>query len=190
MATKKLLTKTPVQKAIKGIYNDIMIDLETLGTRPDSAIIAIGAVKFNIDTLDDESFYRVINIESNQHEGRAINADTLVWWLGQTDKAKAIFTSPDRVDLGDALDDLREFIHPGARVWGNGSDFDISMLTHAYGNQKTPWEFYNTRCFRTIKSMPQAERAIKPTNAGAHNALFDAINQAQHLQAIWKVLAK
>lgn len=174
------------------VMDDIMIDLETLGTRPDSAIISIGACRFNADAMDDDGFYRAITIESNQLEGRDINPDTLVWWLGQTDKAKAVFTDPDRVDLGTALDDLRAWIGPkwgDVRVYGNGSDFDIAMLSHAYGRQGTPWKFYNVRCFRTLKEQPAAKKVPKPANALAHNALFDAIAQAQHLQAIWKAAA-
>lgn len=179
-------------KKISSPMNDIMIDLETLGTKADAAILSIGAVRFNETEMDDAGFYRVITIESNQAEHRTINGDTLRWWIGQTDKARAVFDDPNRVDLGTALDDLRAWIGPkwgDVRVYGNGSDFDIAMLAHAYGNQGTPWKFYNVRCYRTIKELPRAKAVLKPFNAGAHNALFDAITQAQHLQAIWKAIA-
>lgn len=178
--------------AVKRIqYMDVMIDLETLGTLADSAIISIGAVRFDQTTIDDDGFYRVISVSSNQDEGRKINASTLNWWIGQTEKAKAIFTDKNAVSLDTALNDLRTWLEGSGtdvRVWGNGSDFDISMLAHAYGEQGTPWKFWNTRCFRTIKELPKAKAIAKPANLLAHNALFDAIAQTQHLQAIWKIL--
>jgi hypothetical protein len=117
-----------------------------------------------------------------------------VWWLGQTDKAKAVFTDPAATTIHAALADLSAYLGPNSgnlRVWGNGADFDISILAHAYAEEgrTPPWNFYNVRCFRTIKEQPKAKAVLKPFNAGAHNALFDAIAQAQHLQAIWKAIA-
>lgn len=175
------------------VMNDIMIDLETLGTTTDSAILSIGAVRFNEEEIDDKGFYRVITIESNQAAKRRINADTLRWWLNQSDKAKAVFNDPAAAALFEALGDLVDYIgvnKDNVRVWGNGADFDIAMLAHAYMQEEcdTPWKFYNVRCFRTVKNLSRVQNVPKPVNQGAHNALFDAVAQAQHLQAIWKVL--
>lgn len=191
MATKKL-EKTPIRKAVVERFGDIMIDLETLSTDVDCAILSIGACRFNIDSIDNEGFYRVVTIQSNIDEGRHISPSTLVWWLDQDAKAKAVFKDPTAIPLGQALDELREWIGPdfgNVRVWGNGSDFDISALKHAYNRQDPPWIFWNVRCFRTMKNLAQAKTVVAPKNHGAHNALFDAIAQAQHLQLIWKALA-
>lgn len=44
-----------------------MIDLETLGTSADAAVISVGAVKFDLEgsKIDDEGFYSSVSIESN-----------------------------------------------------------------------------------------------------------------------------
>lgn len=188
MATKKVAIGEPAKWPVRA-FDDIMIDNETLSTDVDGVILSIGACRFNIDEVDNDGFYRAITIQSNLDERRTISPSTLRWWLDQTDKAKAVLDDPNAIPLGQALDELREWIGPqwaNKRVYGNGADFDISMLKHAYGSQPTPWSFFNVRCFRTLKSMPQAKMVPKPINAGAHNALFDAVAQAQHLQAIWK----
>lgn len=171
-------------------FDHIMLDLETLDTAVHGVILSIGAVKFNEQTISDEAFYRVVTIDSNLSEGRTISPSTLRWWLDQSDKAKAVFDAPNKVTLDLALAEFRtwggdplEWDHN--KVWGNGSDFDCAMIAHAYGQQGAPWKFYNTRCFRTIKSMASAKAVPKPENQGVHNALFDALAQAQHLQAIW-----
>lgn len=181
MATKK-----------KIVMNDVMIDLETLDTSASAAILSIGACRFNESEIDNDGFYRVIKIQSNIDEGRTISGSTLAWWMTQGERAKAVFTDPKAVTLDQALDELREWLGSpieakNVRVYGNGANFDISILDHAYaaGGQTSPWEFYNVRCFRTLKSLPSARGVSKPENALAHNALFDAIAQAQHLQALW-----
>ena len=171
-------------------YNHVMIDLETLDTLPHAVILSIGAVKFNEKNIDDSAFYRVVTIQSNLDEHRTISPSTLRWWLDQDAKAKAVFDHKEQVSLEDALNELRDWggsplDWEHMKVWGNGSDFDCAMLAHAYGLAGTPWKFYNTRCFRTIKSMEAAKNVPKPANPTAHNALSDAIAQAKHLQAIW-----
>jgi len=171
-------------------FDHVMIDLETLDTLSHGVILSIGAVKFNEKNIDDAAFYRVVTVQSNLDEHRTISESTLRWWMDQDAQAKAVFSHKERVPLGDALDELRawggsplDWEH--TQVWGNGSDFDCAMLAHAYGQQGTPWKFWNVRCFRTIKSMPSAKAVPKPANPAAHNALADALFQAKHLQAIW-----
>lgn len=172
-------------------YNDIMMDLETLSTAVDCAIVSIGAVRFNADTIADDKFYRIISIESNLAQGRVVSADTLRWWLEQDAQAKAVFNDPNQMHISAALSDFQKWIGADAEtvnVWSNGADFDIAIMANAYAKSgtPTPWKFYNTRCFRTIKSTPATTAVPKPKNFGKHNALLDAINQAQHLQLIWK----
>lgn len=182
MATKK----TPEK------FDHVMIDLETLDTLSTGVILSIGAVKFNETNISDDAFYRVITVESNLAEGRTISASTLRWWM--SDKvdpaARAVFNAPNQVTLDLALAELHTWFGTNyeadhIKAWGNGADFDISMLAHAYGLQGTPWRFYNVRCFRTLKSSDAARDVPKPENKGAHNALYDALAQAQHLQALW-----
>lgn len=174
-------------------FDHAMIDLETLNTLSHGVILSIGAVRFNEDEIDDNAFYRVITLESNLAEHRSISADTLRWWMTQNENAKALFATPlrEQVTLEQGLIDLREFLGTpleaeNTKVWGNGADFDIAMLAHAYGEQGTPWKFWNVRCFRTLKSTEAARQVPKPANALAHNALADALAQAQHLQLLWK----
>ena len=182
----------------KNLQN-IMVDLETLGTRADSVILSIGAVRFDLDSeeMDNDAFYASISIDSN-HDAvqRHISEETMIWWLGRTPEAQRVFTEP-KITLLAALEDFAlwtgmdpEDRYNNTRIWSNGADFDIPMLTHAFDTNgiAVPWKFYNTGCFRTIKNMPKAKKVPKPVNVLAHNALQDAVAQAKHLQAMWKVL--
>lgn len=170
---------------------NIMLDLETLSTRGNAAILSIGAVKFDLDKMkiDDKGFYSSISIDSNVEAGRHISESTLVWWLDQGDAAKRVFTEP-KVVLDAALESFVDWVgRDDCAIWGNGSDFDVAILSSAFhqAGYETPWKFYNTRCFRTFKNLPGAPRCTTPPLV-AHNALHDALSQAQHALAIQAAL--
>lgn len=165
----------------------VMIDLESLGTIANAVILSIGAVKFDLNSkhIADDGFYASISIDSNIHAGRQISESTLIWWMGQTTTAQAVFREP-KVSLEDALSNLTDWFGPddSQTVWSNGADFDLPMLAHAYAGfgWETPWKFFNSRCVRTYRALPAAQGL--PKLANDHNALRDAINQAKLVQAI------
>ena len=46
--------------------NDVMLDLETMGTGPDAAIVAIGAIAFDVHTRTiGPSFYIPVELRSS-----------------------------------------------------------------------------------------------------------------------------
>src|SRR4051812_37876973 len=82
----------------------IMVDLETMGTAPGSAIVSLGAVAFDpvAGTLGEE-FYRVVSLRSCQRAGLSLDPDTIVWWLQQSEAARAQLNRPDAEDLASVL---------------------------------------------------------------------------------------
>lgn len=170
----------------------VMLDTETLGTTADAVIMSIGAVKFDLDStaISDCGFYASITVESNLILGRRIQEDTLTWWLKQTAGAQRVFHE-GKTSLGIALTDLADWIgKDNMFVWSNGADFDLPILSHAF-NQigvDVPWKFWNSRCFRTYKNLPGAKNVRAPAVGEKHNALSDAYQQVQTVQAIHKAL--
>lgn len=168
----------------------IMIDLETLGTRADSVILSLGAVKFDLTSgkIDDKGFYASISIDSNLDLGRRIQEDTLLWWFKQDIAAQSVFHE-DKTTLAQALEDFSDWVgSDDYEVWSNGADFDIPMLAHAYAQiqMEAPWKFWASNCFRTYKKLPGAKAiaGTVPFSGVKHNALADAFHQAQVAQAI------
>lgn len=159
---------------------DVMIDLETLGQVPGSAILSIGA--YNMTT--GEEFYRVIDLASNFQARMSVDAATIEWWFSQGEEAKAIFKSKDKVTLQKALEDFCKWL-PNKKdlgVWGNGSVFDIVLLEVAMRrcNIEIPWFYSKIYDLRTVARLfPDVK---KPRNNLAHNALEDAKCQASWLQ--------
>lgn len=171
----------------------VMLDLETLGTKTDSVILSIGAVKFDLDSdrIDDAAFYASVSIDSNLAAGRGVDESTLLWWLQQSKEAQAVFFEPKQ-SLEVAVGSFADWFCEGNDakfIWSKGADFDIPMVANALRafGYETPWEFYNARCVRTYSKLPSARDVVVP-NPLKHNALQDAIAQVKLVQAIQKKL--
>jgi len=170
----------------------IMFDCETLATTSDACILSIGAVKFDLesDQIDDTGFYASVSVDSNLELKRRISENTLVWWMKQGPAAQGVFHETKQT-LREALGELADWIGPGDyTVWSNGADFDLPMLAHAFTQCgiEIPWEFWNSRCFRTYKNLPGAKNIRIAGTGVKHNALSDAHNQVVNLQAMHKAL--
>ena len=179
--------------------HDIMIDLETLGTDQDSIFITIGAVVFDVSTGEmGEKLSVNIDWQTCIDAGRTFSADTIKWWLKQSDNARAGIMQTNVSRLLEALIKLQNFICnvDGAIVWGNGATFDISILEHAYKNSKlseAPWKYYNVNDCRTVVRLAKQIGVYKkdfPFLGIEHNALDDAIYQAGYISAMWQALTK
>lgn len=174
----------------------VMVDLETMGTSPNSAIVAIGAVAFDHEGIFNR-FYKTINLENAVRSGLTIDPDTVMWWLKQSDDAKKAITSENQIPLWSALLKFNTWAQKVnlTYLWGNGAAFDNVILANAYKatNIPQPWKYYNDRCYRTIKSLYPEIKIIR--NGTHHNALDDAECQALHLidickrhHCLWKAL--
>lgn len=160
----------------------LMLDLETMGTGNNAAIIAVGAVKFSARGLGG-FFYDTIDLADAVKCGLELDPSTVLWWLGQGDEARKEFTERQGKPLTRVLESFRRFLGEPkqVRLWGNGSDFDNVILANAYNavNMEVPWKFYNNRCYRTMKNMYRDVAMVR--DGTHHNALDDAKTQAAHL---------
>ncbi|EGI6921212.1 exonuclease [Escherichia coli] len=174
----------------------LMIDLETMGKNPDAPIISIGAIFFDPQTGDmGPEFSKTIDLET---AGGVIDRDTIKWWLKQSREAQSAIMT-DEIPLDDALLQLREFIDENSgeffvQVWGNGANFDNTILRRSYERQgiPCPWRYYNDRDVRTIvergKAIDFDARTAIPFEGERHNALDDARYQAKYVSVIWQKL--
>lgn len=163
----------------------LMIDLETLDTKPGSVVLSIGAVIFTRNRIIGKC-YCVLTIFPQLMKGRTISEDTVNFWKDQSGKAQ---------DLGQAfhpesnLGELNYFIQENGgdldklKVWGKGPHFDMSISESLLRDfdMDVLWKFWNVRDVRTfIDYVPNK----KPKDQGvAHNALDDAIYQARIIQS-------
>lgn len=176
-----------------------MIDLETLSTGTDAAILSIGIAEFNpvlqkVVPLD-EMFIRHV-------DGR-VDMDTVIWWSRQEKSVKEhVFRSTGRVTLYHALQRLSEYITPHDEVWGNGATMDITVLESAYErlNLPIPWRYWNIRDYRTFMEVcdrfgfqfvkRRAEKLKEKTDHTPHAALSDAVFQCEMANEAFGFLEK
>ena len=173
---------------------DIMIDIETLSTRPDAVIASVGACRFDPETgeIDPNTFHHRCGMDDQIRAGRHISASTLRFWLDQSPEAQMELRGGD--SLSHTLDRLALWVTKGYQggVWSNGASFDIPILEHAYatmGSMDTPWSFRSARCYRTLKDLVGDRTVQTFINPMAHNALADAIHQAKQASAYLRALS-
>lgn len=179
-------------------YTDCMIDFETLSVASNAAVISLGAVLFNVNKgIEDRKEFK-LNIDMQEILNSPkfdVSASTLSWWIGQNRNAWNAATMGPQ-PLGKVLLDFSDWlfgnckhkeiggeVKADVRLWSNGAGSDIPWLRNAYEakSQKTPWLFWNERCYRTIKAMS----SVQMQRANDHDALSDARNQAHHLCEIF-----
>jgi hypothetical protein len=169
-----------------------MLDLESLGTRPDCAILTLGAIKFDPFRPDafGDSLYLRIDVDQQLSLGREVQADTLEWWSRQADDVREeALGEHDRVGLEEMYRQLNKFTVGVNNIWCQGPAFDIVILENIYRQMgwPTPWQFWQIRDSRTLFGV-HGDPRVKG-KAGLHNALEDCISQAKGVQEIYSKLS-
>ena len=159
------------------MLSDIMIDLETLATSPNAAVLTIGAVKFDpfnndIGNPTCEKLYIRVDLDSCDELGLEVNDDTIAWWASH---------------IREAFNQLYKFCWGAKRVWSHGASFDTVICENIFRklNKACPWKFWEVRCTRTLFDIginPERPPVLK------HHALEDAWNQAVGVQNVFQRL--
>jgi hypothetical protein len=181
---------------MKGI--DAVIDIETLSSEPNAAVIGIGvAIIVDGKRSPDDDLEILIDPQSARIHG-VIDPDTILWWLEQPTMKRAwsgTFTTAQAIDGFYAwLESMAErHQRPIDRVWGNAPTFDLSILRAMWRSQfkNWPFPFRGERCFRTALWMAQDlfGSVVEKRYADAENRhmpLADAIVEAESIIQIYE----
>jgi hypothetical protein len=173
-----------------------MIDLETMSTAGDAAILSIGIQPFDPREQGiDEAAGAVIHVDLQacMNAGLRVEAATVMWWMTQADDARAALVARDPVLLSEALRELTAFGQKNggwswAQVWGNGAAFDIPILENAFRRCRLdiPWAYNKVLDVRTMKWLAPDVPKVMPRVA--HDALSDAQAQALYVQDCHRAL--
>lgn len=184
--------------------NNLMIDIETFGTKPGSVIASIGAVFFDPATGEQgEEFEILISVEKSKEMGFTTDASTEAWWAKQSSVAQEQLKgnlSPEYV-----LGEFHQFVishceRDKVKVWGNGASFDPVLIESAFDIANNhfgfvvepPFKYWNIRDVRTIVALGREigfdPKKDMPFDGVPHSALADAKHQAKYVSAIWQRL--
>ena len=166
-----------------------MVDIETMGNKSKSAIISIGAVNFDIQSGETgRQFYCNISLQSCLDAGLTVNADTIMWWMRQSDEARKALNS-NTIPLKQGLILFHNWlceVPDDYQIWGNSARFDLGLLDDAYFSigDKTPWNYWQERCVRTLVAFnPFLKKSI--VNELPHDAISDCLYQIKYCSAIY-----
>lgn len=154
---------------------DLMIDIETLGLRADSVVLAVGLCVFDLKSSEiGVPMEYVLELDSYRH----IDPNTVCWWMKQTDEARQRYFNPtERVSASLVQDNLRGLMWGCGieRVWSHGF-FDMAVLRDLFDQE--PWHYRMVRDTRTLAMLAPGIEAPAPRIK--HVAMWDA-----EAQAIW-----
>lgn len=191
----------------------MMIDIETLGTRPSAPVIQIGARLFRLPTLDryepdtvllGRSWLVNINVLDLLLHKALVDQDTVDWWGKQGPEAIAGLLSPQPVSIVAALRGLKMFVGSiGAEVgddvgglegvWANGDSFDIGLINilHEAVGLELPWAYNSPRDCRTLwVAARELAGWTRPGRQTLHNGDADSTDQALDVIGAWRALQK
>lgn len=169
----------------------IAIDLETLSTRPNAAVVSMGWCVFDAE----KTLTSCARILTDWHlHGRHVDADTVSWWMSQPDTARDFsFAREFRTEEGETLTHLTSVslidlggimkAYPVEYVWASPVSFDLPILGSLYDDLglTRPWNHRQERDGRTLRALA-AQRigdAVKIEPEIPHHPMYDAIALAK-----------
>ena len=171
-------------------FKHCTIDLETLGTRPTSAITSIAVVMFDLEG-NRKDFEVNVDLQSAMNAGMTVDGETIMWWMSQSKDAQKALLDPKPVDLKIALMMVDQFIRSykgkGFTCWTHAT-FDAPILNYALSlvGVAPAIHYREHRDIRTLtwlsSKLGLSESQLKfPAGLTAHRALDDANNQANYI---------
>lgn len=171
-------------------FPDIMVDMETTGTQPETtAIIQIAAVKFNLQegTVSPHTFDRCLMMPPT----RFWQEDTRTWWL--KDKKDLLMSIMSRGEKpGKIMEDFKTWVqadldpyNDNPILWAKPSHFEYPFLESYFkefgvGN---PFHYRYTNDMnsflrgRYFPQTPPPLETLLPFEGDVHNAIHDVLHQ-------------
>ncbi len=172
---------------------DVMIDFETFGNGPNKCICQVGAVYFDSETgeLGKEI---LLNIDAADHvkEGGVIDADTVYWWLQQSEEARKSITDRTKMQrVHSAMSELNEFLADASRIWSHATfDFVTLMDTLKQLHIKPLSSYRAGMDLRTLVYLAGISVKDFPREGTHHDGLADSKHQVKYCVAALNKIKK
>ncbi len=175
-----------------------VLDFETLSTEHNAALLSIGAVIRDFNTGEQvDTFYANIIPQTSIDAGLDVSESTKAWWAKQGSAAQDVL-SVDQRPLRDVLNDFAAWLkkHGVEYAIGNGPRADNQWLESACKalGMQSPVKYWGDLDMRTLTfigthvlRLPHWHSTFKGVK---HNALHDAINEAEFCNAVIQKLIK
>lgn len=163
----------------------IIVDLETLDTRPTAYAWEIAAVHINKGEVTSLLFNSSIGHKTGSI-WRTESIDTREWTAKQGNLPAAIRATNEGRPVSQVMAEfilwLTQFDNPMLWSWGKDFDFPILNMHADHLGMKLPYSYSNVHCIRDLWKMQNPNAKESPTRNAKHRALEDAQAEAVILQ--------
>jgi hypothetical protein len=197
--------------------NFLVLDSETLGTRPDSVILSVGAYFVNVeedipsfDKIIENGFYLKFDAKEQIEAGRTIDKSTVQWWENQGEVAQEVLSPSDNdVSYTRLFEGLRNYLKGKTDYWifARSPSFDFGILDNIRCQLEIPglWPFYQEKDIRTfldtmLMVLPFEEqwnkfnvpKTLWPSDGiiTSHHALYDVATDIKRMEVVLELYAK
>ncbi len=165
---------------------DVMIDFETFGNgqNQQATICQVGACYFDKVTGEiGPTFAANIDARSCQKIGSTLDADTVYWWLQQSEAARQSLMDNQR-DIKDVFNNLNHFLSGAERIWSHAT-FDFVLLNNTMKTLeiKPAFSYKAGLDLRTLTYLAKVSTSDFVRDGTHHNGLADAIFQVKYAVA-------
>lgn len=164
--------------------NDVMLDFETLGNGKDKCVCQVGAVYFDkITGALGPEFKANIDAASHEKHGGRIDANTVYWWLQQSDAARKSLLD-NRRDVVAVFTDLNQFLSTAVRIWSHATfDFVTLVETMTQLSIKPSFGYKKGLDLRTLTYLGGVKVNAHLREGTHHDALEDCKFQVKYAVA-------
>lgn len=163
---------------------DVMIDFETLGNGTHKCVCQVAAVYFDKTTGVISREFKA-NIDAATHEaiGGRLDANTVYWWLQQSEAARASLLV-DKQPIAQVFNDLNAFLADATRIWSHATfDFVTLMETMKQLNIKPSFGYKKGLDLRTLTYLGGVKVDSHVREGVHHDALADCKFQVKYCVA-------
>ena len=160
-----------------------MIDIETLGQRPEAMVLSIAAVKF-----DEEKVINTIELYpdlTEQHsKGQKIDIDTLIWWQNNRE-ILSTYLATARKSVNFCFHQLAFFLSDrenDTQIWAKSPRFDLQILENLWKNCPVLWDYRSQGDVRMAEFKLKQKEIPLTRPEQAHNSLSDCLAQVSNVQ--------
>jgi hypothetical protein len=172
---------------------DIMLDLETLGTGQNSVILQVGLAIFDITTGEVGNTLELnISLQDSLDCGFSIDGRTVAWWMRQADGARQSVLASPSYPVEVALDLISDFVIQikDPRLWSHAT-FDAPILNNYYQKmgKRPPYRYRQQMDLRTMGFLCREldfPLGKSPKIGERHTALADCLRQVKQLSAAYQ----
>lgn len=182
---------------------DVMLDLETLGTKEGSIILSVAMVTFNVDVLkapkENFNYHQHISVLSSLFHHLRSDDSTEDWWMRQSEMARQKVLNGQKEALN--VDGVMRLLYDllsryndkyDLYIWGRGvGSFNLPLLDGVMrkvigGGYKTPWRYWSAMDVRTLVNFCKLCGMIFMPEETPHDAHADVMKQIKEVQMCWQ----